>query len=103
MRGNIHNLSINNENTSQGKLIHQELFFEDKISPKIIKTLIDRIPSKHSFQKTNNYKKDANKNLNIHLSQEHQKLEQNIVSDDNNKIKLIKMIYLKEKILIQVL
>ena len=84
MRGNIHNLSINNENTSQGKLIHQELFFEDKISPKIIKTLIDRIPSKHSFQKTNNYKKDANKNLNIHLSQEHQKLEQNIVFDDND-------------------
>ena len=84
MRGNIHNLSINNENTSQGKLIHPELFSDDKISPKIIKTLIDRIPSKHSFQKTNNYKKDTNKNLNIHLSQEPKKLEQNIVFDDND-------------------
>ena len=46
MRGNIYNSSINNENTSQGKLIHPELFFEDKISPKIIKEFHQSIHSK---------------------------------------------------------
>jgi hypothetical protein len=53
MRRNSQNPSLNNENTSQEKLVPVTLIDDKKTNPEILNSLIERISSKISFQKKN--------------------------------------------------
>ena len=51
MRRNSQNPSLNNENTSQEKLVPVTLIDDKKTNPEILNSLIERISSKISLQK----------------------------------------------------
>ena len=73
MRRNSQNPSLNNENTSQEKLVPITLIDEKKSNPEIINSLIERISSKISLQKKK-FNKFENQNfLKINNSQIKQK------------------------------
>ena len=77
MRRNSQNPSLNNENTSQEKLVPITLIDEKKSNPEIINSLIERISSKISLQKKI-FNKFENQNLlKINNSQIEQTLKTN--------------------------
>ena len=101
MRRNSQNPSLNNENTSQEKLVPITLIDEKKSNPEIINSLIERISSKISLQKKN-FNKFENQNfLKINNSQIEQTLKTNNITfnDYNNKDSQIDLKKRKESII----